>query len=49
MALAAGAAPQEAAYIAGLCSEVTIKQIGTTGTASPEMVLDRHAAAGGAI
>jgi len=39
LALAAGAEPCEAAIIAGLCSAVTIKQIGTTGTATREQVL----------
>ena len=34
LALAAGAQPHEAAAFAGLCSEVTIQQIGTTGTAT---------------
>jgi rfaE bifunctional protein kinase chain/domain len=42
LALAAGASRPEAAYIAGLCSEVTIQKIGTTGTASAEEVLDRY-------
>jgi len=42
LSLAAGADPWEAAYIAGLCSEVTIRQIGVTGTASREQVLCRH-------
>lgn len=40
LALAAGAEPQEAAYIAGLCSEVTIRQIGITGTASRSQILN---------
>lgn len=37
--LAAGASPVEAAQAANLCSAVTIKKIGTTGTASREEVL----------
>jgi len=42
LSLAAGAMPWEAAYVAGLCSEVTIRQIGVTGTASREQVLQWH-------
>ena len=42
LALATGAEPYEAAYIAGLCSEVTIQQIGVTGTASQIQILERH-------
>jgi len=42
MAIGAGAEPWEAAYIAGLCSEVTIRQIGVTGTASRTQVLKWH-------
>jgi rfaE bifunctional protein kinase chain/domain len=42
LARAAGASCPEAAYIAGLCSEVTIQKIGTTGTASPGEVLYRY-------
>ena len=42
LSLAAGAKPWEAARIAGLCSEVTIRQIGVTGTASREQILERH-------
>lgn len=37
--LAAGASPLQAAQIACLCSAVTIKKIGTTGTAAREEVL----------
>ena len=40
LALAAGAKPYEAAYIAGLCSGVTIQQVGVTGTASRMQILD---------
>jgi rfaE bifunctional protein kinase chain/domain len=39
LAAAAGASRPEAAFFAGLCSEVTIQKIGTTGTASPEEIL----------
>ena len=42
LSLAAGAKPWEAAYIAGLCSEVTIRQIGVTGTASRKQILKWH-------
>ena len=38
LATAAGASRLEAANMAGLCSEVTIQKIGTTGTASAEEV-----------
>ena len=37
--LAGGASPVEAAQIANLCSAVTIKKLGTTGTAAREEVL----------
>jgi len=39
LALAAGAEPYEAASIAGLCSEVTVQQVGITGTASRSQLL----------
>ena len=39
MALAAGAGPVEAAQVATLCSAVTIRKIGVTGTATREEVL----------
>ncbi|MCL2030939.1 MAG: PfkB family carbohydrate kinase [Oscillospiraceae bacterium] len=42
LALAAGASRLEAAFFAGLCSEVVIQKIGTTGTASPEEILERY-------
>jgi len=42
LSLAAGAEPWEAAYIAGLCSEVTIQQIGITGTATRDQILNCH-------
>ncbi len=38
-ALCAGASPQEAAAFANLCAGVTVRKLGTTGTASPEEVL----------
>lgn len=41
-ALAAGAKPWEAADIANMAAEVTIKKIGTTGTASAEEIRRRH-------
>ena len=42
-ALAVGASPEEAALVGNLCAAVTIRKIGTTGTASPEEVLERFA------
>lgn len=41
-ALCAGADMEEAARLGNLCSAVTIRKIGTTGTASPTEVLDRY-------
>jgi len=41
-ALAAGAQPPEAADFANMAAEVTIKKIGTTGTASAEEIRRRH-------
>ncbi len=35
-ALCAGAAPEEAAMMGNLCASVTIRKLGTTGTASPD-------------
>ena len=40
LAFAAGAEPHESAFIAGLCSEISIRQIGATGTASREQIID---------
>lgn len=40
--LAGGASPTEAAKVANLCAAVTIKKLGTTGTASREEVLVAH-------
>ena len=42
LAIAAGAARPEAAYFAGLCSEVAIQKIGMTGTASAEEIWTWH-------
>jgi len=39
LGVAAGASRPEAAFFAGLCSAVTIQQIGVTGVAAPEQVL----------
>jgi sugar/nucleoside kinase (ribokinase family) len=41
--LCAGAAPAEAALIGNLAASITIQQIGTTGTASPEQLRHRLA------
>ncbi len=41
-ALAAGAAMEEAAYIANLAASVTVKKLGQTGTASPEEIRARY-------
>jgi len=40
MALAAGAAPVQAAQVATLCAAVTVKKLGVTGTASPDEVME---------
>lgn len=45
-ALCAGASPREAAIVGNLAASVTIKQIGTTGTASPAQVLRQFEATG---
>lgn len=42
LALAAGASPDVAAHMANLIASITIQQIGTTGVARPDQVLDRH-------
>jgi bifunctional ADP-heptose synthase (sugar kinase/adenylyltransferase) len=39
-ALCAGGSPTEAAYLGNLCAAVTIRKLGTTGTASPEEILE---------
>jgi len=41
LALAGGATPVEAALVANLAASITVQQIGTTGTAAPDQVLDR--------
>ncbi len=41
--LALGATPEEAACVGALISGITVRQLGTTGTARPEMVLAAHA------
>jgi rfaE bifunctional protein kinase chain/domain len=41
-ALATGADPCEAASFANLAADVTIRKIGTTGTASPQEIRERH-------
>lgn len=40
-ALAAGATPFEAAFFGNLVASITITKMGTTGTASPQEILDR--------
>ena len=42
ISLCVGASPAEAAYIGNLIGSITIEQIGTTGTATPEQLLRRH-------
>jgi len=42
ISLCAGATPEEAAYIGNLIGSITIEQIGTTGIATPERLLQRH-------
>jgi sugar/nucleoside kinase (ribokinase family) len=42
LALLAGADAVEAATIGNLVASVTVQQLGTTGTATPEQVLARH-------
>ncbi|NLO82853.1 MAG: sugar kinase [Clostridiales bacterium] len=41
-ALAAGATGPEAAYVANLAAAVTVRKIGTTGTATPEEIKQRY-------
>lgn len=45
-ALCAGASLTEAALVGNLVASITIQQLGTTGTATPEQVLDRLGAVG---
>jgi rfaE bifunctional protein kinase chain/domain len=42
LAAAAGADRLEAAFFAGLCGEITVQKLGTTGTAAPDEVLARY-------
>lgn len=44
LALTCGASPAEAALIANLVASVTVRQLGTTGTARPEQLLEAFAA-----
>lgn len=41
LTLCAGGSPEEAAVVGNLVASVTVQQLGTTGTASPEQVLER--------
>ena len=41
LSLLAGATETEAAAVANLVASITVQQIGTTGTATPQQVLDR--------
>jgi len=41
MSLLAGANESEAAAIANLVASITVQQLGTTGTATPQQVIDR--------
>ncbi|MFQ6133962.1 MAG: bifunctional heptose 7-phosphate kinase/heptose 1-phosphate adenyltransferase, partial [Armatimonadota bacterium] len=43
LSLCAGATPEEAALVGNLVASITIQQLGTTGTASPQQVLARLA------
>jgi len=40
-ALCSGATPAEAAFLGNLVASITIQQLGTTGTASPDQVRER--------
>ena len=40
-ALCAGASTVEASAVGNLAASITVQQLGTTGTASPEQVLER--------
>lgn len=42
-ALCQGAAPSEAAWLGNLIASITIQQLGTTGTASPEQIREQSA------
>jgi sugar/nucleoside kinase (ribokinase family) len=41
LSLLAGASPVEAAAIGNLVASVTVQQLGTTGTATPQQVVAR--------
>jgi len=41
LSLCAGGSPEEAAVVGNVVASITIQQLGTTGTASPEQVLER--------
>lgn len=41
LTLASGGTPAEAALVGNLVASITVQQLGTTGTASPQQVLDR--------
>lgn len=43
LTLASGGTPAEAALVANLVASITVQQLGTTGTASPEQVQERFA------
>jgi bifunctional ADP-heptose synthase (sugar kinase/adenylyltransferase) len=40
--LTAGGRAEEAAFLGNLAASVTVAKIGTTGTATPEEILDRY-------
>jgi bifunctional ADP-heptose synthase (sugar kinase/adenylyltransferase) len=42
-ALCTGATHAEAAFVGNLCASVTIRKLGTTGTASPDELRERLA------
>ena len=42
LSLSADATPKESAYIGNLVGSITIEQIGTTGIATPEQIIERH-------
>jgi sugar/nucleoside kinase (ribokinase family) len=41
LTLASGGTPAEAALIGNLVASITVQQLGTTGTATPQQVADR--------
>ncbi len=44
--LVAGASPEEAAAFANVVASITVRQIGTTGTASPSQIIEQVASSG---